>query len=357
MKVCFVIGSLKYSGAEKVLGIICQELKIKEHDISVVLLEKEEGSIDVIDGIKTYGAKSVGGRLTRILKRFGKIRKCIKMICPDIIVSFGTVCNVNVVPSIIGMKVPLVLCERNDPRFDPRSRLERIIRSFLYLFANGFVFQTEEIKTYFPKLVQKKAIIIENPIVPSARIWNYSESKKSIVTVARLDNYQKDQVSLLSAFAIFSKLYPEYTLDIYGDGPDEELYRNYIHKLNLDGRAILHGKSGDPLDVILKSEMFILTSRYEGMPNALMEAMSIGMPCISTDCSGGGARFLLESCCCGILVPVGGVEQIAGAMIDFARDNRKEISNGKKALQINVLLDKKRIGEKWECYLMSKRKG
>lgn len=350
MHICFVIGAMNFSGAEKVLTIISQNLAMMGEDVSVILLEKESG-FEKQNGIKLYGAKSNGNKIRRILSRWKNIRGIVKEIKPDIVVSFGYVCNVNTIPSLLGVHIPIVLCERNDPEYDPRKKTERLSRQVLYPLANGYVFQTEKIRDFFSRAIQSKSAIIANPVPKVNMQWSFDNSTNCISTVARLDDFQKDHKTMFEAFSIFSKKHPEYILDVYGDGPDKENYLKQIHDAGMDEKIVLHGKVSNPLEKILQSKIFLLTSRFEGMPNALMEAMSIGMPCVSTDCGGGGAKELFDMCDSGILTRVGDAVEIAGALDRLVNDEESMKSMGLKACAVNDLLSEKRISEKWSMYL------
>lgn len=351
--ICFVIGAMKYSGAEKVLSIIATELAKRKYKVSVILLEADVNSINTENGITMYGAKANGKKLHRILSRWKNIRTIINNICPDVIVSFGFVCNVNTVPALFGENIPLVLCERNDPAFDPRKKSEKFFRWLFYRFATGYVFQTEEIRKYFSGSIRQRAIVIPNPIIDSGIRWDAKKCSKSIATVARLDDFQKNHYVMFDAFKIFLKDNPEYTLDVYGDGPDIDNYKKYISKIEMDDKIFLHGKTSTPLNEIRKSEIFLLTSKFEGMPNALMEALSIGMPCVATNCGGGGAYELCSLLNSGIIVPVGDKKSIANALNELVHDKKKESEFSSRALSINKWLSKERIITKWEKYLLS----
>lgn len=351
MKICFIIGAMRFSGAEKVLNIIAKELLEKGNQISVILLEQEYDTIRNENGVITYGAKAYGYKIKRLFSRWNYIRKNIKKINPNVIVSFGYVCNVNMLSSLFFIKIPKVICERNDPAFDPRRLVEKLIRWILYRFANGYVFQTEKIKSFFSQEIQSKAIVIPNPVISYNIKWDINQCSQSIVTVARLDNFQKDHITMFNIFKEFSKEYPSYILNIYGDGPDKEKYIEYIKKNGMEKKIILHGKVSEPLKRIVISEVFLFTSKYEGMPNALMEAMSIGMPCISTDCGGGGAKELFDITSSGILVPVADVATAVLALKKLVSNMSLKKRLGESALQINQILKKERICEKWETYL------
>lgn len=344
---------MNFSGAEKVLSLVAEGIKNNGHDVSVVLVDKKYGEKEIQKGISTYGAKSTGGKISRIINRWKHIRYVVKEINPDVVVSFGSVCNVNTIPALAGLSYPIVVCERNDPVFDPRKNGERAIRWLLYHFADGYVFQTEKISQYFRKICKNKnTAIIPNPIVDSGIRWDVSKSEKRIVTVARLDNYQKDQITMFKAFDIFHNLHPEYTLDVFGSGPDEGKYREYLSERGWDSYILLKGKTSDPVSEIRNASMFLLTSKYEGMPNALMEALSIGIPCVSTNCGGGGAKYLMSLCEYPVeLAPVGNAEIIAKDINDAIENRDILIRMSEAGLKINTLLEKGKIVKQWIDYL------
>lgn len=352
MKIAFVIGSLNFSGAEKVLSIVASELQKIGNEIHVILLQKEMGTTGSENGFITYGANATGSsKVKRLFSRWSAIRRVVSNINPDVVVSFGSVCNVNTIAAMLGKKIPLVICERNDPNFDPRKQTEKQIRRMLYPFANGYVFQTERIKEYFPENIQEKAAVIPNPIIDSGVRWSLQNASKKIVSIARLDDFQKDQSSMIRAFAMFVANHSDYTMELYGDGPDKDKYLDLIQKLGMDGRIFLPGKTNDPIKILAESEIFLLTSTYEGMPNALMEAMSVGVPCISTDCGGGGAFDLTEKYGAGLLVPCGNVEKIADALSRLADDDELKEDLSRKSVRINSILGREIVSGQWMEYL------
>lgn len=356
MRVAFVIGSLNFSGAEKVLSIVAQELYKNGNEIHVVLLEKEKGTQGNEGGIIIHGARATGNKIKRLASRWRTIRRTIKDIKPDVVVSFGSVCNVNTIVALLGARIPLVVCERNDPEFDPRKQSEKAIRAVLYPFSDGYVFQTERIKQYFSKRIQKRAVVIPNPIIDSGKRWNIENAEKKIVSVARLDDFQKDHVSMIKAFALFSVDHPDYRLELYGEGPCRDSYVKLIEQLELKEKVFLTGKTSDPTEVLLSAEIFLLTSVFEGMPNALMEAMSVGVPCISTDCGGGGAFDLVEKYGSGLLVQCGNVEEIAGTLSKLVANNDLKKALSKESVAINMKLGREKISQQWLEYLETVRK-
>ena len=142
---------------------------------------------------------------------------------------------------------------------------------------------------------------------------------------------QKRQDILLEAFSIVHKKYPEYKLHIYGDGPDYKLLKAYINKLGLDSSVTLFGCVKCVQQKLKDDGVFVLTSDYEGVPNALLEAMAIGMPCISTKCSPGGAEMLIQNNKNGYLIECGNINDIADCISSFIDNKELAQALGKEA--------------------------
>ena len=350
MKICFVIGAMNFSGAEKVLSIITDELK-ETQDIHVILLEKENGIESKENGIMLYGVKATGSRVKRLENRWKNINATVKKISPDILVSFGYVCNVNTIMSMRGISIPLVLCDRNDPNYDPRKWHERLLRKLLYPRAQGYVFQTERIRQCFSKRIQHRSSVIPNPIEQPQVRWTQDKAEKKFVTVARLDDFQKDQSTMIRSFAEFVKDHPDYRLEMYGSGPSKEKYEDLIHELKVEQNVKLMGKTSNASEVLSKAQGFLLTSIFEGMPNALMEAMAVGVPCISTDCGGGGARALYDYVQGVSLVPIGDQKAIIREMRKIITDHSYAQGLSNQAIRIVYQLDKEKVSNQWVEYL------
>ena len=358
MRIGFVIGTLSYSGAEKIMYHLIQSFNKKGDEVSVFLLSSEskyEGLPDVAQ-FPLYKPKmeSSNGKIKRTLLRQNDIRKTIESVAPDIIVSFGVIFNIDLLEACRGINIPIIVCERNDPYNDPHSMLLRFRRWLDYPQAAGFVFQTNEIRDFFSTKIRNASVVIPNFIEEKVNKESaYAPSRNAFATSARLDNRQKDQISLISAFARFHKEFPEYTLEFYGNGPDEGLLKNKAAELGVEESVIFKGRVKAPIQYMKTAKAFILSSVYEGMPNALIEAMCYGMPCISSNCSGGGAKALIKDGENGILFNVGDVDALYKAMKKIASDQEFANKIGMKAFEINDDLYIDKIIPLWSNYIYS----
>lgn len=355
MKIGFVIGTLDFSGAEKIAKYLINELFSDGHEISVLLLSKES-PYPGMEGIKQFPLYTKGNTLKRVLFRQKAIRDTVKKEEFDILISFGVKFNIDVMEALKSCNVKVILCERNDPYSDPHRKILRWRRRRIYKYANGYVFQTNTIAEYFGEKIAKKSAIIPN-FIENKRSNEYEKSidSRNIVITARLDDRQKNISMLLNAFNIFAQEY-DYRLYIVGDGPDKARFEEYIQTHKLTDKAFLVGRQ-NVYDYLRIAEFFVLTSNYEGMPNSLIEAMAVGVPSISTDCSGGGASFLITDHINGTLIPVRDQTRLVDAMKELANSKELRSKYSFEAYKINDVLDFNRITEKWKKYIELVAKG
>ncbi|MGC4153891.1 MAG: glycosyltransferase family 4 protein [Propionicimonas sp.] len=357
MKICFLVGRLQYSGAEHVLRNLAKGMLDHGHDVNIILSDPEappnDGVMFPIE--RTHQMTRTGrNRVRRVILRWSELRRRVANISPEIVVSFGYANNINAIIALLGLRTALVVCERVNPKSLPATRTARTLRRFLYGLAQGLVVQTAEILTFFPRNIRRTAAVIPNPVLEEPRPIpeNSSRSRASrIISIGRLSDDDKNQSLMLRAFARVAAEFPEWTLEIYGEGPDRDLYLGMIDDLGVSGQVNLPGYSTDPLTELANSSIFALSSRSEGMPNALIEAMSLGLPCIATDCDGGGARALTLDGVAGILVPNEDVEQFSKAMRSLMRDPDLREQLGAAALYVNRDLSFETILSKWTDYL------
>lgn len=249
------------------------------------------------------------------------------------------------------IKVPIIVSERSDPnQFYKSSKVKRALMKRLFPRSDAFIFQTEDAKAFYREIITAENIVIPNPINRSfIRKPFTGERKKVIVAAGRLCE-PKNYPMLLEAFSLIASKHIEYQLVIYGSGGLLQELVNKTEELNIADKVFFAGQVSDIADCIIDSALFVLSSDYEGMPNALMEAMALGLPCISTDCPCGGPRFLIQNKNNGLLVPVGNTEAMAEAMdmILSDKDLAQSLGNNASAIQSKVHPDI--INAEWDSY-------
>lgn len=263
----------------------------------------------------------------------------------DYVVSFGDTSFITLLllRKIFGYS--LLISERGDP--STKGSFFVNLRRKLYRYADIVVFQTEGARDCFSKCVTDHSVVIANPIRLPEICWDISKSDKKISTVGRIDFFQKRQDLLLQAFKEFLIDFPDYSLHIYGSGDDEARLITMIEDMNLSESVIFHGATNNVNDSIIDSRMFVLSSDFEGIPNALLEAMALGMPVISTDCSPGGARMLINSGINGILVERNNHIALCEAMKRLANSENKLKAIGENARSDMANYGPEMIIKKW----------
>lgn len=352
MKIMFYTSSLGKGGAERVISILSNNLSVK-YDIDIVVNTLKNCSYKINDNIKLIELDKKRTKLhfIRNIKRIFNTKKIIQKEKPDIIISFLPIPSYRIL--ILKKKfsdIPVIVADRNDPAHEYKSLINKITMTILYARANAFVFQTEQQKQYFNEKIQNNSTIIYNPIKDEFLRSSKTEKENTIITIGRLVK-QKNHKILINAFSNISKNYPEYTLKIFGEGPFKRKLQKQINKLNMSKKIKLCGITNSVKEELEKAKIFILSSNYEGMPNALIEAMAVGVPCICTNCPCGGPKELINNGVNGILIDVNNAKQLE-EQINFLiinEDVRNKLS--RKSIKIREKLSTSKIVQEWEEYI------
>lgn len=349
MHIAFVTPSMFFGGAERVMSILINELTKRNYKISLIYLNDSNTiAYQLSCKVDIYYIKGVQfNKIKNFVLPINELRNTLKTIRPNVIVSFFNNTSCFSWLAQFGLKIPIVFSERNDPINNIKGLRALLFQKIALHTSTKIVFQTQGARTcYSSKGIQKKSTIIYNPLNLSEIEVSLSKNNYNIVSVGRLSS-QKNQKLLIDAVAKLKNKYPKLTLTIYGEGNKRNALEQQIKDLGLINRIYLPGNETNVIDKISKSRMFVFSSDYEGIPNALLEAMSIGLPCVSTDCSPGGAREFIKNYENGILVPCNDTDAMANA-IDFHLQNfEKSKLMAKNAMRINELLNINVIINKW----------
>lgn len=345
-KVFFVTNGLPGGGAERVMSVVANYLNSKKYEVSFIMLRKVDEAYELSKGIKCYyREKKRSGDFIREIKYLHDFEKKN----PNaVFISFFTYQSLYTILASIGTKAQVIVSERNDPRKTVCGKTMKIIRDLLYgcTKCRNVVFQTEGAKEYFNSTIQSKGIIILNPVrnnLPE----HYKANSKKIVSIGRL-TYQKNYTLLIESFALFCQKYNDYKLEIYGKGELESTLRELVETLGIEDKVIFEGFRSDVHEQIADAAMFVISSDYEGLSNALLEAMAMGLPCISTDSPPGGARMVITDGENGLLVPVGNKKKLTEAMDLIASNMDFAEKMGKKAAKMREMLSEEKICNQWE---------
>ena len=333
-KILFYINAINGGGAERVMVNLAKDFA--NIGVKTVLVTSFRDSWEYpvdskVSRLSLEDEQIIQSQIKRNISRISKLRKLLKQEKPDVLVSFMREPNFRAIVASLGLPVKTIISIRNDPNRSYKGKKNAFIVKCLLPLADGCVFQTEEAKEWFPKRLQKKSAIIYNAVKGDFFNVERMPTKGEIVTCGRLEP-QKNHELLIRAFAKCHEVYKDTSLKIYGDGSLKANLQELIDSLGIRDAATLCGSTTNVVEALQRADVFVLSSDYEGMPNALMEAMAVGVPCISTNCPCGGPKALLGSDGLnGTLVPVGDVDKLAQIMESYCKDPNK-----KKSLGINA---------------------
>lgn len=302
------IGSMQKGGAQRVMSVLAKHLLDQGHSVIMIndirpAVDKPEYYLpDTIQRVYLDISKKVGIR--KNAARIVRLRKIIKRIKPDCVLSFEGPPNIRMLIATIGMKCRKIVSVRNDPHFEYGYGIRRIIANCVFLLADKCIFQTQDASNYFVKKIRKSSSILFNPVGDSFYKYEWYGDSESVVMVGRLEE-QKNIGMAIKAIRIIKEKGGDIHLKIFGEGTQRELLIQQVKDLKLEDSIEFCGLVDNVAEVLSHAKCFILTSDYEGMPNALMEAITIGVPAISTDCPCGGPKSVMtdeEGVCAGILV-------------------------------------------------------
>ena len=339
-------------GAERQITMLANALADRGHDVQMLVLAENNPKYPISEKVHIIDLSGDEGTgKLRSIKRFFAYRQAIRQLSPDVSIHF------NFQSAYFSAALPktevgkVIYSERGDPGDAEYDGLMGAVRKLVLPHIDGFVFQSRGAQSYFDDEVQSRSIVIPNPVYVNRSDYpELTKRKKMIVSVGRLHK-QKNQELLIEAFSRIAGSFPEYELLIFGEGELEAYLSQKIDVLGLQGRVRLMGTTRRLHEAIYDASLFVLSSDYEGLPNALLEAMALGLPCISTDCRPGGAREIICDGKDGLIVPIGDAEKLSEAM-------RSLLSNPEYAKQLaeraQESIARFRAGEvygRWESFI------
>lgn len=357
-KIAFLIPSLSPGGAERVVVSLANKFADK-FEVFLIVLNKTETVYIVEKEVNLIYLQEKYSPSTSLIEAIKsnviyvkKIIKIAKNNQIDLLIGFTTSVNILTVISSRLLKKPNLISERNNPEVYVPNTFWRILRNFWYPSANGLVVQTELIKGFYQKTIQESKIkIIPNPIdeIMLFARKDYSERENVILTVGRLDA-NKNQRLLIEAFTNLNV--DNWKLVIVGDGVLREEYKKLTATLGIADKVEFVGNVNNVSDYYNKAKIFVFTSNSEGFPNALLEAMSFGLPCISTDCPSGPSEIIKNSEN-GYLIEVNNRMQLEDQLTKLMNNPRlcKEFSD--KALLSTDKFKIQEIYKHWEILILN----
>lgn len=312
--ICFIIPSIGVGGAERVVSILANYMLSIDYKVSIICLVKNiaypiDQRVHFI-----FPHFPIKRDLTTLFKVIPYYRKAIREIKPDVILSFLEFYNEITMLSLLGIKKRIFLFDRSNPFLKEQNLAHTILRKILYPIANGVVVQTDIASGYIYKnKLNKNVLTLPNPISEITKDWKPDTSQKTIIYVGRIEK-SKNHKYLID---VFSQLNNDgWVLQFVGDGSYRIELEEYVSLLKMNNQVIFSGISNDVQTLLSESTIFAFPSLYEGFPNALLEAMAVGVPCISNNCPTGPAEIIQDGIN-GFLVDIGDVNDFKKKLFEL----------------------------------------
>lgn len=356
MRLFFLITKLDYSGGPKMLAWVANGFAKNGHLVSICSIYSDVCGQELCDGVEFFSLNInqsnswIRRNTTDMYMAIQKIRKEVNKRNPDFVVSFAYSVDVFYLLTALRDDQKMIISMRLDP-YSEKSISSRI-RFELMKKATGLVFQTSGAMKYYGDRVVKKSTVIPNPVTDRTlsyvnRVRPYEERDNIIVLPARLNIKQKRQDVMLRAFKIIHEKHSDFKLLFLGEGPDKTNLVELARHLGIYDNVIFYGAVNSAEEVVVNCKIMVLTSDFEGIPNSLIEAMSLGITVVATDCSPGGAKMLIKEGDNGFLLKCGDYEGIADRICYLIENPMMAQAMGEKAKEIRRLYSEKAVIDKW----------
>lgn len=367
MRVTLIISSLSGGGAERVMSLMANHWARSGWDVTLVTYEQTKdlappyeldervervqldygplvGAVPLASRLKLVGLYNVS-RLVVSLRRFLRRHR------PDVVISFLDLTNVFTLLATAGLALPVIVSERTDPHHHHIGRLNDALRRLTYPRAACVVTQSATALAYFSPAVRRHGQVVPNMVVtpPPAPRRVEASPGKLLLALGRLEHV-KGYDLLLRAFAGIAGRNPDWRLEIVGEGPQRAELERLRDQLGLADRVALPGRSNAVYDELRRADLFVLSSRFEGFPNALCEAMACGLPAVSFNCPS-GPREVIRDGIDGVLVPPGDVAALAAALEALMQSEQRRATLAARAPEVMERFAVAKVMATWEAII------
>jgi glycosyltransferase involved in cell wall biosynthesis len=356
VRVCCVASSLAGGGAERVLSLLANAWVARGRAVALLTLADESRDAYALDArvvrlglnLEVESQTLVSAVLNNLRKVRG-LRRAVLSVAPDVVVSFADRVNVLTLFACLGLRIPVIVSERVDPRHHDIGMIWSFMRRIAYRLADRMVVQSEMTRRWAETVTPGRSRVVPNPVGEQFLLEDgdgNGDRKPIVLAVGRLVP-QKGLDLLIRAFDVVARSHPDWSLVIIGRGPDETKLRGLAQGLGCRERVAFLGAVQDPERYYRVAELFVLPSRFEGFPNALLEAMACGCAVIAANCVAGPAE-IVESGVDGSLVPPEDVGALVMEMGRLMSDRQERRRLGRKATEVSERYRISRILGLWD---------
>jgi GalNAc-alpha-(1->4)-GalNAc-alpha-(1->3)-diNAcBac-PP-undecaprenol alpha-1,4-N-acetyl-D-galactosaminyltransferase len=343
LRIGFVIFSLQGGGAERVAATLVNEWARRGEQITLLTIDSHDTDFYPIDervqrvalGLN-IPSKNWRDSVANNVRRVSLLRTFARSSKFDVIISFGDKTNLLLLLATRGLNIPVIVAEHIDPRVWFIGASADCLRRLLYPRASAVIVLTAGIGQWARQIVGTEAVtVIPNPVGEQCLHRSQSiikDKQHFVVAMGRMD-FQKGFDLLLRAFALCVERYPDWTLRLVGQGAEQQRLWNLSDQLGIKHAVRFEPVTKEPEKVFRESDLFVLSSRFEGFPMVLLEAMACGLPVVSFDCMS-GPREMIRHDVDGLLVPPEDVDALAKAMARLMGDERERRRLAERAVEV-----------------------
>ncbi|MBV6272884.1 glycosyltransferase family 4 protein [Alcaligenaceae bacterium CGII-47] len=365
MKILFFVSSMHAGGAERVAATLASAWAQRGDAVTLVCSYSGRGTCFYplhervqIRWLADYLAQL---RWAGPLKKLWAMRRLVRETQPDVIVSFLTNVNVTVLLATRGLATPVFVCERTDPLYgDNVEPILAHLRRWTYPWADQVVVQTRQSVDHLKQVAARvrRVSVIPNPLppdLPAARQREPVQTGRFILMAMGRLHPVKQFNGLIEVFGSLADRYPDWDLEIWGEGPMREALVAQTERLGLSARVRLPGRTTQPWIVMQRAHAFVLSSRVEGFPNTLLEAMALGLPCVALDCPSGPSELADEGRAAR-LVPMDDACALGAALAQLmgARADWREARGAQAAASVRGRYSLDQVLQRWDEVLCQK---
>jgi glycosyltransferase involved in cell wall biosynthesis len=318
MRLAFIQAGLGAGGTERVVSLLVNDRHARGDDVHIFAFVSDDDTSYfnlpeevIVHRLPDHATGPFSRGILKSVKRIFRLRAELRNLRPDVVLSFLTKINIVCLLSTRWLGIPVLISERNNPDAQPKHFLWKMIEPLILRQAHRLIMQTQAITKKLPMSLRAKAVVIGNPCDRGQTAQSDGKALRAVAAGRLVD--QKGFDTLIEAFACISADVPEWSLTIYGEGPHRKRLQDRIEALDIEDRVSLPGVTAKAGSWVDAAALFVLSSRYEGFPNVLTEAMAAGLPVISTQCDFGPAE-IVDDGVSGLLVPVDDVGHLAAAL-------------------------------------------
>lgn len=354
MKIAFLIPTMQAGGAERVAAMLCAAWAERGDRVTLMTYAEQEPFYVLPPSVRLMklglpggagkAAKAVGANVRRVRE----LREILQAERPDVLVCFMPEASIPGVLAARSLGIPVVACERSDPRFIPSSRALRLMRDMVYPLASAITVQTDQAAAYFKKL---ETHVIPNPVSKPDTGHGQKPDFPFIAAMGRLSP-EKNFDALLRAFALLYRENADLHLVILGEGEERDRLEALVQSLEIQDRVMMPGLSQKPFGLLHHAEAYVMPSLFEGFPNALCEAMAVGLPVVAGR-DAIGVQAIVRDGVNGLLTDITNPEAIAESVRYILKHSAKAEEIGRKAARIIEDLSMNRILGMWDSLLRS----